>query len=113
MSMPPKAFTMVSTAAWTDGTVLISASTAMARPPDATMSAAILSALSRCDLQVRATLAPRAASVRVIASPIPRDPPVTSATLFASGVIVFLPLLFQIEVMRRLRRVITIRSAAL
>src|SRR5579863_9705972 len=57
---------------------------AMAFPPPSSMALTTAEAAPASLAYVMATLAPSAASRFAIAAPIPREPPVTSATLFAS-----------------------------
>src|ERR1700677_2105725 len=56
----------------------------MAFPPSRSIVLTTAEAAAASFVYVMATLAPSAAKRLAIAAPIPREPPVTSATLFAS-----------------------------
>ena len=80
VSRPPNSSTVRSISPASELSSVTSAGNAMARPPDAVMSAATS---SNC-FSVRetsATAAPTSTNARAIPSPIPRPPPVMSATL--------------------------------
>jgi hypothetical protein len=83
-STRPKARAVSATAVRTAAGSALSACSARARPPAASMARTTSSAFCRALAKVMATAAPSAASRCAIAAPIPRDPPVTRATLPAS-----------------------------
>jgi hypothetical protein len=75
--------TVPPTSAWSDPASVISAEASSARPPAAKISSTV-----PCALPPRAaaiTIAPRRASSSAIARPMPRDAPVTTATLFSKS----------------------------
>src|SRR6185437_4981933 len=87
MSSPPSSRTVCSTAATLAPGSALSARMTSTRPPSASICLATTFALSAAATYVNATAAPSRASRRTIAAPIPRLPPVTSATLPARSVI--------------------------
>src|SRR5205085_3843949 len=71
-----------------------SALMASAFPPAAVIERTTSSAFAGEALYVRATAAPSVASRLAIAAPMPREPPVTSATLPASFLVMFVFIIF-------------------
>src|SRR6516165_3069630 len=85
MSSRPSSCTVCSTAATTAPGSALSAWMTSTRAPSASICLATACALSAAVTYVNATAAPSRASCWAIAAPIPRLPPVTSATLPASS----------------------------
>src|SRR5215470_7740273 len=85
MSRRPSSAAVCSTAATTAPGFALSARMTSTRPPSASTCLASARALSAAVTYVNATAAPLRASRRAIAAPIPRLPPVRSATLPASS----------------------------
>ena len=83
-SSRPKVATAFSTAPLTASTLAASAWIAMAFLPANPIALTTASAASASLAYVMATLAPSAAKRFAIAAPMPREPPVTSATLLVS-----------------------------
>src|SRR5580658_9442583 len=83
-SSRPKVATVLLTAPSTAETLAASAWIATAFPPPSSIALTTAEAAATSFAYVMATLAPSAASRFAIAAPMPREPPVTSATLFAN-----------------------------
>ena len=80
----PNSAMVASTSPCTDWLLVVSAGTAMTRPPVSAESSCAASSSSPSRLAQITTLTPSRASSRAIALPIPTLPPVTMATLSVS-----------------------------
>ena len=98
MSRPPSARTVSSTDRWMAEGSALSACSATALPPFASIVRTSRSALSTDRSYVIATFAPFSDNAIAIASPMPRDPPVTSAFFPASSCII-IPFAFSVAIL--------------
>src|SRR5437016_3098716 len=92
--MPPNVPMVLATASRTASVSAASALIASALPPAASIERTTSLALSGDALYVRATAAPSVTSRLAIAAPMLREPPVTSATLPASFLVMFVFIIF-------------------